>query len=362
MRPRIKLLSAILAAILVVVMGSADGLNPELMRRFQALQAAARQAGTSIGIGSGTRSIQEQASLRIKNGCPDVWSSPASSCRVPTAIPGRSNHNHGLAIDITGDKGWANANAARFGLHFPVAGEDWHIEMIDDDGSRGFVQGASQMGAIGFDLNWMEEGKTPEEQQDELLGSLMDVITGAQQDALLETPSDPALQPPVSAELGTPSVTGGTLAPPGAEKQQQLTMEKTTVPGQAGAPGGGAFKGNVPPPGYVPQGEGVERWRPIAIAALNYTGQDPGLADLLLMQMRTESGGDPMARNDTDINAQRGDPSKGLMQNIGSAFPERARELAGRGVYDGFANIVASIRYTLGRYGSLQAGWKGHGY
>src|SRR5262245_59569534 len=112
------------------------------------MAAAARAEGTSIGWGSGLRSVDEQARLRIKNGCPDVWSSPASSCRVPTAIPGKSNHNHGFAMDITGDKAWANRNAARFGLHFPVSGEDWHVEMIDDDGSHGYVQGAQQMGAI----------------------------------------------------------------------------------------------------------------------------------------------------------------------------------------------------------------------
>ena len=70
-----------------------------------------------------------------------------------------------------------------------------------------------------------------------------------------------------------------------------------------------------------------------------------------------ESTGDPDAINNWDSNAQRGDPSIGLMQNIGSAFPQRAGELAGRGIRDGFANIVASIRYTMGRYGDLGKGW-----
>jgi SLT domain-containing protein len=94
-------------------------------------------------------------------------------------------------------------------------------------------------------------------------------------------------------------------------------------------------------------------------AALRYTGINPtpALVDLGLRRMNQESGGNPMAINKTDINAQRGDPSIGLMQNIGSAFPQRAKELASRGIYDGFANIVASIRYTLGQYGSLEAGW-----
>jgi SLT domain-containing protein len=79
--------------------------------------------------------------------------------------------------------------------------------------------------------------------------------------------------------------------------------------------------------------------------------------NLLLKRMAQESSGNPTAVNNWDINAKRGDPSKGLMQNIGSAFSDRARELTNRGIFDGFANIVASIRYTLGRYGSLQRGW-----
>ncbi|NIR37988.1 MAG: hypothetical protein GWO22_19005, partial [Actinobacteria bacterium] len=65
---------------------------------------------------------------------------------------------------------------------------------------------------------------------------------------------------------------------------------------------------------------------------------------------------------DWDANARRGDPSRGLMQNIGSAFAERARELTDRGIYDGFANMVASIRYTLGRYGTLAAWGRAGGY
>jgi hypothetical protein len=165
--------------------------------------------------------------------------------------------------------------------------------------------------------------------------------------------------------LSTPAEAAPELALPGLAEdfspegmQQELRQETVTIPGAPGAPaGGGQFAGNVPPSGYVPPGKGVGRWRDVAIAALKYTGQDPALVDVLLRRMAQESGGDPRAVNNWDINAKRGDPSKGLMQNIGSAFPERARELANRGIYDGFANIVASIRYSLGRYGSLPKAW-----
>jgi hypothetical protein len=348
-------------------MAGLDGVNPTLASAFLAMQAAAAQQGHSIGITSGYRTEAQQAALRRSNGCPDVYQSPASSCRVPTAIPGRSNHNHGLAIDISGNraaKAWVAANAARFGLGLPVAGEDWHIELLGGGQNAGFSQGAQQMGAIGFDVDFLQSpGMSPEEKQDSLLQGYMDVITGAQQDALLGTPTDDVLATPAAEapELGTPGLAED-FTPQAVS--QELRQDVTTMPGAPGAPvgaggGGGQWQGNIPPPGYVPPGSGVDRWRDVAIAALRYTGQNPTpqLVDLMLRRMAQESGGDPTAVNNWDSNAARGDPSKGLMQNIGSAFPERARELSSRGIFDGFANMVASIRYTLGRYGSLSAGW-----
>ena len=69
-----------------------------------------------------------------------------------------------------------------------------------------------------------------------------------------------------------------------------------------------------------------------------------------------ESGGDPNAQNNTDINAQRGDPSKGLMQVIGTTF--KANMWPGHGnIWDPVDNILASINYTKRTYGSLRAGW-----
>lgn len=52
--------------------------------------------------------------------------------------PGGSKHQHGTAADLKyldpAAKAWAHANAEKFGLHFPLGNEDWHIEPI---GSRG---------------------------------------------------------------------------------------------------------------------------------------------------------------------------------------------------------------------------------
>jgi D-alanyl-D-alanine carboxypeptidase len=86
--------------------------------------------------GGGFRTREQQIALRTTNGCPDVWTAPASSCRVPTAIPGRSLHEVGLAIDMTsGGKTintrkspafkWLAANAANYGF-VNLPSEPWH--------------------------------------------------------------------------------------------------------------------------------------------------------------------------------------------------------------------------------------------
>jgi hypothetical protein len=50
------------------------------------------------------------------------------------ALPGRSQHQTGSAADLgfasERARAWVHANAAAFGLHFPVPGENWHIELV----------------------------------------------------------------------------------------------------------------------------------------------------------------------------------------------------------------------------------------
>ena len=86
--------------------------------------------------GSGLRTEQQQIQLRVTNGCPDIWTAPASSCKVPTAIPGRSLHEIGLAVDLTcankliKDRNspafrWLVAHAGRYGFT-NLPSEPWH--------------------------------------------------------------------------------------------------------------------------------------------------------------------------------------------------------------------------------------------
>lgn len=113
-----------------------------LAPQLEALLDAARADGIELG-GWGWRSSEVQASLRRTNGCPDVYDSPASSCRVPTARPGTSEHEKGLAVDFTwqgrticyplrasacnGNAAfdWLQANAANHGFYV-LPSEAWH--------------------------------------------------------------------------------------------------------------------------------------------------------------------------------------------------------------------------------------------
>ena len=108
---------------------------------------------------------------------------------------------------------------------------------------------------------------------------------------------------------------------------------------------------------------GVEQWRKLAKKALKLTNQySESNLNRLLMQMQSESSGNPNAINNWDSNAKAGIPSKGLMQVIDPTFRSYALAPYNKNIYDPLSNMIAAIRYTVSRYGSLSRGWNGHGY
>ena len=122
------------------------------------------------------------------------------------------------------------------------------------------------------------------------------------------------------------------------------------------------FEDATPKINYNPSA-GVEQWRSLAAKALRMEGQySPSNLNLMLFQMQTESSGNPNAINNWDISAKRGTPSKGLMQVIDPTFRAYARPGYNSNIWDPLSNMLASIRYTVRRYGSLARGWRGHGY
>ena len=103
--------------------------------QLEGLLNAASADGISLS-GSGYRDSSSQVALRQANGCPDIYDSPASSCRVPTARPGSSMHEQGLAIDFSyqgrlinsrSNPGfvWLSNNAGGFGF-YNLPAEPWH--------------------------------------------------------------------------------------------------------------------------------------------------------------------------------------------------------------------------------------------
>jgi hypothetical protein len=106
-----------------------------------------------------------------------------------------------------------------------------------------------------------------------------------------------------------------------------------------------------------PAGGGVEQWRGLVLQALARVGQAADLVDTVLRRMDQESTGNPRALNDWDSNAAKGTPSKGLMQVIDPTFQAYRDPTLPNDIWDPMANVVASMRYTLHRYGSLPAGY-----
>lgn len=109
-----------------------------LSAQVAAMVAAASAAGLNLG-GGAFRSNAEQIALRRAHCGPtdyDIYQRPSSQCSPPTAIPGQSMHEWGLALDITSSGHliashsdpvwqWLSSNAALYGLR-NLASEPWH--------------------------------------------------------------------------------------------------------------------------------------------------------------------------------------------------------------------------------------------
>lgn len=102
---------------------------------------------------------------------------------------------------------------------------------------------------------------------------------------------------------------------------------------------------------------GVQQWAPDVLRALSMVGQPAGLLQTTLRRMNQESSGNPSAINNTDSNAAMGDPSRGLMQVIGSTFAAYAQPGYATNIYDPMSNILASMNYAISRYGSLASAY-----
>lgn len=93
---------------------------------FIAMRAAAAAAGVPMVVESAFRTMEQQTLL---------WTAYMSGERTdPTAAPGYSPHQNGVAVDVTTARGtnatyhWLVRNAHLFGFKATVASEPWHWE------------------------------------------------------------------------------------------------------------------------------------------------------------------------------------------------------------------------------------------
>ncbi len=121
-----------------IVSVSGVRVHRSIAQNVQNMFAAAARSGILLG-GGGYRSSASQIALRRAH-CGtsdyDVYNRPAATCRPPTARPGQSMHERGLALDITANGRaivsrntdafrWLAANAATYGFH-NLPSEPWH--------------------------------------------------------------------------------------------------------------------------------------------------------------------------------------------------------------------------------------------
>ncbi len=111
----------------------------EIAANTEAMLAAAERDGLVL-TGSGYRNILDQIEIRREVCGPtdyDIWEKPSYECSPPVAIPGRSNHEKGLAIDFIGPDGdlirsrdnpaftWLAGHAHLYGF-YNLPSEPWH--------------------------------------------------------------------------------------------------------------------------------------------------------------------------------------------------------------------------------------------
>lgn len=116
-----------------IVEGTSIDVASVVSDRVVAMIAAAKAGGVTLN-GGGFRTYEEQFAARRANGC-NIPAGPSNAgCSPPTAPPGNSQHERGLAIDFasggTIGRGspqfnWLAANAAQYGF-YNLPSESWH--------------------------------------------------------------------------------------------------------------------------------------------------------------------------------------------------------------------------------------------
>ncbi|UUN30859.1 transglycosylase SLT domain-containing protein [Streptomyces sp. FIT100] len=157
------------------------------------------------------------------------------------------------------------------------------------------------------------------------------------------------------ARLRTLSVAG--LATTGAAAAA-LTMVSSPAqaaeakPSTASASGIAASQAKPAGKGGKTHANNLDGWIKESLAIMKAKGI-PGSYDGLKRNIMRESGGNPQAQNNWDVNAKKGTPSKGLLQVIQPTFNAYHVTGTANELTDPVANITAAANYAAHRYGSI---------
>lgn len=124
-------------------------------------------------------------------------------------------------------------------------------------------------------------------------------------------------------------------------KKHATTYLKGKLPDMSASSLGAAFNG-----------QGAAMAKKAIMQALMMTNKPLSLLGPMMTIAQKESGFNPNAINDWDINAQRGDPSVGLFQVINSTF-QRWKYPGHNNRRNPLDSALAAIRYMDGRYGGI---------
>ncbi|MEU2711558.1 transglycosylase SLT domain-containing protein [Streptomyces sp. NPDC007205] len=106
------------------------------------------------------------------------------------------------------------------------------------------------------------------------------------------------------------------------------------------------------PKGTTGTAGNLDGWIKQSLAIMKAKGI-PGSYEGLKRNIMRESGGNPNAQNNWDVNAQQGTPSKGLLQVIDPTFNAYHVDGTAHSATDPVANITAAANYAAHRYGSI---------
>lgn len=259
-----------------------------------AMNALATAYGSSIFVQSGRRTMAEQAALARSKGTYSASNPTGAAAPSPNAP-----HVRGVAADITPGRAALAGLAGRFGLGFPLPAEPWHIQLLSSIGARAATDISARQVLPRVNVNSH--------------GGLFTLIgQGATN-----------------------------IARRAAQGLLDFASERTVMGGEV-APGGGGKAGST---------SQVRAWVAAGLRLAGIPATPRNIATVAGRAMQ-ESGGNPRAQNNWDVNAQRGDPSRGLLQTIGSTF----RRYAVKGhtnILNPVDNTAAAVRYMLATYGHL---------